>query len=398
MALAMALLLVPLFADIALALVGNLFARRRRGAAVRPIRLAVVLPAHDEQIQIAHTVQSLLEAGCVAARVAQTDDEDDEFLTKIFVVAHNCSDETAAQATAAGAVVMELNDRAARGKGAALRAGFAAASAAGANAFLVVDADSIASCNLIAAMRAALAAGEDVVQCRYELELPAEAPAFSRDRLRALAFRGINVLRARGRAAWGFSAGLFGNGFALSEEALKCVPYDADSICEDMEYHGRLVARGLRVAWVEDAYVLAEISRPGETQARQEARWEGGRLRVALDLAGPLLMAVLGGRWRAFGTFLEFFGLPTSRAVIGLMIAACVPVPWLQHFAGGCAVLLLLYVIGASWLGNEPGCDLAALCLAPAHILWKIVITPAVLVSSQRRAEWVRTGRGAERG
>ena len=63
--------------------------------------------------------------------------------------------------------------------------------------------------------RAALERGAAATQCRYELELPYSRRATSLERLRVLAFRGINVLRARGRAELGFSSGVFGNGFAV---------------------------------------------------------------------------------------------------------------------------------------------------------------------------------------
>ena len=124
---------------------------------------------------IARTVASLREADSAAP---------------IFVVAHNCSDATAAVAAQAGARVVELKNPTLRGKGAALRQGFEAALAAGANAFLVVDADSVASRNLLAATRAMLEAGAAATQCRYELELPATG----------------RPLRWRGCGRWPFAA------------------------------------------------------------------------------------------------------------------------------------------------------------------------------------------------
>ena len=91
-------------------------------------------------------------------------------------------------------------------------------------------------------------------------ELPSSRPATSLQRLRVLAFRGINVLRARGRAGLGFSAGIFGNGFAVADSTIERVPFTVDSICEDLEYHVRLVLARLRVEWVEEAYVHAPLA------------------------------------------------------------------------------------------------------------------------------------------
>jgi len=231
------------------------------------------------------------------------------------VVAHNCTDKTAAVAAGAGARVVELNHVMMRGKGVALRCGFEAARAAGANAFLVVDADSVASSNLIAATRTVLERGAAAAQCRYELELPSSRPATSLERLRVLAFRGINVLRARGRAGLGFSAGVFGNGFAVTDETIEQVPFTVDSICEDLEYHVQLVMARQRVAWVEEAYVHAPLAPVRSAQASQEARWEGGRMHVAARATGRLLAAIARGNWRVFEMLAEVWSLPISRGV-----------------------------------------------------------------------------------
>src|SRR4029079_12789273 len=72
----------------------------------RPFRLAVVIPAHDEADRIANTV----------ARVKEQVTDD----SQVIVIADNCSDATAANALAAGAVVWQRNDPDRRGKGYAL--------------------------------------------------------------------------------------------------------------------------------------------------------------------------------------------------------------------------------------------------------------------------------------
>jgi len=398
LAAAMAVLTAPLLADLAVCIAGNLRRERKADAAkVREIRLAVVVPAHDEEAMIARTVRSLLEAGCVpsASRTAEYTAAT-AWQVPVVVVAHNCTDKTAAVAAGAGARVVELNHVMMRGKGVALRCGFEAARAAGANAFLVVDADSVASSNLIAATRTVLERGAAAAQCRYELELPSSRPATSLERLRVLAFRGINVLRARGRAGLGFSAGVFGNGFAVTDETIEQVPFTVDSICEDLEYHVQLVMSRLRVAWVEEAYVHAPLAPVRSAQASQEARWEGGRMHVAARATGRLLGAIARGNWRAFEMLAEVWSLPISRGVLALILAACLPVHWLHGFAIAGAVLVLAYVLETVFLGDNPWRDFVALAGAPLHILWKLSITPLVLRQSRGGTEWARTQREAQ--
>jgi cellulose synthase/poly-beta-1,6-N-acetylglucosamine synthase-like glycosyltransferase len=378
----MALFATPLFLDLALCMAGNLFrARRPKAGLWRTIRLAIVVPAHDEEALIARTVASLKAADAAAP---------------IFVVAHNCSDGTAKAAAGAGAQVVELNNGKLRGKSAALRQGFAAALAGGANAVLVVDADTVVSSNLISATRELLEQGADVTQCRYELELPLSRAGNPLARLRALAFRGMNVLRARGRAGLGFSTGLFGNGFAVTAATLERVPFTVNSIAEDVEYHTYLVQAGVPVFWVEDAYVHAHSPASGAAQATQEARWEGGRFRVASRSTRRLIAAMLRGRWRAFETLADVWSLPLSRGVLALLLTLFLAVHWLHVFALVCAGIAVLYVIEAALLGDEPVRDLAALAAAPVYLAWKALITPLVLRQSRSRAEWARTKREAQ--
>jgi cellulose synthase/poly-beta-1,6-N-acetylglucosamine synthase-like glycosyltransferase len=201
------------------------------------------------------------------------------------------------------------------------------------------------------------------------------------------------VLRARGRAGLGFSTGLFGNGFALTAATLDRVPFNANSIAEDVEYHTKLVAQGVRVRWVGEAFVHAHIPTSGAAQATQEARWEGGRFRVASQATGKLVSAVLSGNWRALETLVDVWSLPLSRGVLALLLTAALPVHWLHVFALVCAAIGFLYVLESALLGAEPMRDLAALAASPLYLVWKAAITPLVLRQSRSRASWARTKR-----
>jgi cellulose synthase/poly-beta-1,6-N-acetylglucosamine synthase-like glycosyltransferase len=379
LAVVMALFAAPLFFDLALCIAGNLFkARRANGTILRSIHLAVVVPAHDEEQMIARTIASLQRA-------------DSE--TAIYVIAHNCSDGTARVAADGGAQVVELNDQKMRGKAAALRLGFATALAQGANAVLVVDADTVVSPNLISATRNTLERGAGATQCRYELEMPGVHGFHPLSRLRAMAFRGMNVLRAQGRAGLGFSTGLFGNGFALTSSVLERVPFNVNSIAEDVEYHTWLVEAGVPVYWVGDACVHGHSPTSGKAQATQEARWEGGRFRVASRATRRLVAALSHGHWRALETLTDVWSLPLSRGILALLLTGLIAVPWLHLFALACAAVAVLYVMQSALLGADPGRDLASLAAAPVYLLWKALITPLVLRQSRSRAQWARTKR-----
>ena len=374
---------LPLFADLFLAVAGNGMLALRGGIRSNAAQswdglLGVVIPAHNEAQMIAGTVRS------VAASA--------EGAVPILVVAHNCADGTAEAARAAGARVLELQDDGRAGKSAALRAGFLAARAMGCTAFAVVDADSTVSLGFVRAMQRGLAAGAQALQCRYEQT----GGVGTADRLRMLAFRGMNVVRGRGRAAWGCSSGIFGNGFVLTAALLDKVPYTASSIAEDAEHHAAMVALGERVQWVEDARVTAPLAATRAAHDSQEARWEGGRLRVGLSVAPRLLGALLRGNLRAAEALLAALSLPFSLGVVTALGCLALPVGWCRIYGIGCGMVSVLYLATAAQLGEQPEGEWRALLAAPAFVVRKLLLLPRIVAQAGKGAAWVRTGR--ERG
>ena len=352
--------------------------RREEDLSVEGYSLAIVIPAHNEEMLIERCVRSLLESAGPDAG------------GRIFVVAHNCTDSTAERARAADAQVLIYDDPAARGKGFALSHGFAQALASEADAVLVIDADSVVSKNLVPAVERLLANGADALQCRYEMESATEKASGG---LAALALRGFNVVRPRGRERLGLSAGIFGNGFALTRALLNEVPYGAYSVVEDLEYHINLVIAGKRVHFLEGALVSATLpaSRQGETV--QRSRWEGGRFHVARTWTGPLLKQVLRGRLRLAEPLLDVAGLPMAYGVFALLLALCMPLPAVRVYALASFAVIAFHVLVAASLGPDFLKTLGLLAMAPVYIVWKLCLLPAVLRGSRGKAAWIRTNR-----
>lgn len=376
-----AILSLPGTAELAFLTSGALLSRRAAAGPppdAPPLRLCVVMPAHDEAAGIADGVRGLLACGRGPHSL------------EVVVIADNCADHTAELAAAAGARVLERHDTERRGKGYALDHAFARLLPEGHDAFIVVDADTRVEPNFLAALADGFANGAAAVQCRYLVD---NAAASLRTRLMHIAWLAFNDLRPRGREYWGCSVGILGNGFGLARTTLEQVPFDAGSIAEDLEYHIRLVRAGGRVRFIPSTTVWSAMPTGGKAAAGQRARWEGGRFRMIAEHVPGLLREVLGGRFRLAEPLLELLLLPLAFHVL-LLLLALAP-PW---WPGRCYALAGLALVGghvatALWLGRAGWRDVAALAAAPLYILWKLTLGGKLLAFAKRNAPWVRTER-----
>jgi cellulose synthase/poly-beta-1,6-N-acetylglucosamine synthase-like glycosyltransferase len=337
----------------------------------------VVIPAHNEELLVARCVKSL-RASAVGTS------------TRIVVIAHNCSDQTAERARQAGAEAVVYDDRQARGKGFALLHGFEQVIASGTDGALVIDADSTVSQNLIQLASNALASGAEAVQCRYELDSTSSRP---RTKLVALAFRGFNLIRSEGRDRLGLSAGILGNGFAVRREVLEQTPYNALSVVEDLEYHLQLLISGKKVAFLKEAVVSACATTSADGDVTQRSRWEGGRAMVARRWMIPLARRMASGRLHLLEPLLDLSSLPLGYATAALLFGACLPLTWLRAYSISAFAIIGLHVVAAAWKGPSFSEDIRVLARVPGYILWKLWLIPHLLQGSRLNADWIRTQR-----
>jgi len=343
-------------------------------------RLAAVIPAHNESLNIANCVESL--AGCMCPQALTAFD--------IVVVADNCTDDTAIVARKAGARVIERIDQTRRGKGYALSYAFDRLAAETFDAFLVIDADTIVEPNLLAEVVKLLEGGVDGVQTRYGVLNP---EASIRTRLMNTALMAYNVLRPRGRERLGLSVGILGNGFALTSVTLAAVPYDAHSIVEDLEYSLRIVRSGRRIAFADGTTVRAMMPSAGRGVETQRARWEGGRFSMLAQNAPGLAREILHGRLELIEPLLDLLLLPLAFQVMLLAITATIPFAPARIYAliglllVGCHICAGIIVGGGSWR------DFAALMSAPLYMLWKLKMAPQIIRSASINTPWMRTER-----
>lgn len=380
----LALLTAPGTIELLLLTIGGVAPRKARNSKstlmTRPLRIAIVAPAHNEAEGIGRSVRSLLAC------------KPNEGGFSVVVVADNCTDDTATLARVAGARVLVRQDDERRGKGYALDFAFGVLLAEGFDAVIVVDADTIVEPGFVVEFDRLFRAGAEAVQCRYLVQ---NAQDSIRTRLMNIALSAFNVLRPRGRDRLGFSAGLFGNGFGLTARTLLTIPYTAVSVVEDLEYHLRLVRAGIRVVFADSITVKADMPTGGSGAKTQRARWEGGRVRMAINSVPSLLKDVLRGRLRMIEPLLDLLLPPLAFYLLLLLAALAVPFAPTRIYALLALALTAFHVTAAIFVGGGGLRDFTALAAAPFYIVWKAMLIPRLLRTARKDAEWVRTKRAS---
>ncbi|HEX3397409.1 MAG TPA: glycosyltransferase family 2 protein [Steroidobacteraceae bacterium] len=356
--------------------------------APRQFQFDVVVPAHNEAGVIERTIASL----------QRIDWPRDRF--RIWVVADNCSDATADLARAAGAHVLERHDTQLRGKGYALLCAFKESLAqAWAQAVVVIDADAEVSANLLAAFAARLALGAQAVQVHYGVRNP---HASWRTRLITMAKASFHIVRSRARERLGVSCGIRGNGWCVTHDLLKSVPYAAFSLTEDLQYGIDIGLAGYRVVYADEAHSDADMVSGEQVARKQRQRWESGRFQLVRTKTLPLLGAALKRRSAVcLDLAFDLLVLPLSYVVlnvIALILAAAALAAWQKGFYGwvwsgaACGLILGLYVLRGWQLSGVGAQGLLDLARAPGFLIWKVVL----MLKPHKSAEWVRTDRESD--
>jgi cellulose synthase/poly-beta-1,6-N-acetylglucosamine synthase-like glycosyltransferase len=341
-------------------------------------RIAVVVPAHDEQEAIAAAVASLAAAGS----------------ENTIVVADNCADATAERARAAGATVWERRDPERPGKGHALAWAFERIASDDADAIAVVDADCSVSENLLDALGARLAAGARALQASYMVLNPQDSPAAA---ARYAGYALANHVRPLGRATLGLSCGLTGSGMAFALDLLREHPWRAFDVTEDSEYHLRLVEAGERVEFVPEARVESAMPVTLAAAASQRERWESGGFELALRVARRLIAQGLARQdASALNAGIELLIPPQSLLLAANLASAAAAIALRAPLARRAAAFGIggqaVYVLGGLVLVRAPAGAYRGLALGPLLAVRNAGLY-ARLARGWRPGGWVRTPR-----
>lgn len=366
---------------------GSFLLRKKTDTSAAPLRIAVLSPAYNEELQIEGTV----------ARILASDYPRERF--DVFVIADNCTDTTAQRARAAGATVFERKDPVLRGKGQALDWCLQTHrnTLAKYDAIALVDADGIVDSRFLAEVSASLSHPDvKVVQGWYGVSNP---EAGWRAALTWAGFALINGLRPAGRCYWGGTADIKGSGMAFHSGLLLAYGWPAYSIVEDIEFSTRLLLDGILVYFNPDASVISEMPTTKQQAEPQRRRWEGGRLQTVRAYAPPLLKAFARTpRWRYLDMLLELCVPPLSLLVlveiVGVIVALFVGWPWAVVF-GLYLAATAGYVGAGLYQRRAPKEVWLGLLAVPLFLVWKIPLYLRLL-TGKKQETWERTRRIAE--
>ncbi len=313
-------------------------------------RIAYLIPAHNEEDVIADTVKNVLGG---------QDYPKDKF--DVFVVAHNCTDQTARIAREAGAIVLELNDPDPAHRMALypLKHGIEHIINITDNPYdLVVhlDADNHINAQFSSLMNDAYQAGVDFAR-PYEGAKNAAQNFFTKACTMFYVFESRYGSRVRERL--GLAAHVNGSGATMSVRMLKATGgYDCQTISDDAEYYFNRLLDGYKGHYVEDAVVSEDMPSSLKDTYNRNKRIGSG----SVALLKPKLSKLL----KKFFTSgdLSCLEVVMSYSFLFFTVLLCVwfPLYYIYHFT---------YLAFAAYGGMQLSLFTAALCQS---ILWNTLI------------------------
>ena len=247
-------------------------------------RFAVLVAAHNEHAVIGQLVDNLKELNYP------------KNLYDIYVIADNCSDDTAKIAGEAGAIVCERFDNEKKSKGYALEWMFdrlfeMEKSGTVYDAVAIFDADNLVHPQFLMEMNNRLMKGDRIIQGFLDAKNPYDTWVSGTF---AIAFWVIDHVSHLAKTNIGLSAVLGGTGMCITIDILKKYGWRATCLTEDMEFTMKSLAEGIKTTWAHDAIVYDEKPLTFRQSWTQRKRWAQGQF----DVAHRFIPKMLVEGWR----------------------------------------------------------------------------------------------------
>lgn len=244
----------------------GLFSTRKFPEAKKQHKYGILVSARNEEDVIVKLIESI-----------NNQDYPSE-LIKTFVVAHNCTDNTAAAARNAGAICYEFNDESKRTKGFALQFLFEQIKRdygiESLDGYLIFDADNLLKEDYMTRMNESFDASETVVTSYRNTK--------NFDDNWIAASYGIHWLRtirleSRAKSIFGLANRVQGTGYMFPSKLVKD-GWKYTGLTEDRYFCADIVTEGYKISYNDRAEFFDEQPTDIKTAMRQRLRWSKGHL------------------------------------------------------------------------------------------------------------------------
>ncbi len=228
-------------------------------------KFMAIIPAHNEEMVIRNLIKSL------------KDQDYSQDLYDIYVIADNCTDNTAQIAREEGAITLQRFDPEHKTKGAALSWFLKQKIEENADydAFCIFDADNVVDKGFLTAMNRKLNQGETVVQGYRDIKNPTDSWIAGGY---AIFYWMMNRFYHLARYNVGLSPLINGTGFMVRFDLIKPNGWNTKTLTEDIEFSLINIANGNKLGWATDAIVYDEQPVEFKASWTQRSRWTVGHL------------------------------------------------------------------------------------------------------------------------
>lgn len=356
-------------------------------------RYAILIAARNEEAVLPHLLDTL----------RQQDYPADCFT--VFVIADNCTDDTAEAARAGGAVVFERQDKVRVGKGYALNALLSEINARYSpdsfDGYMVFDADNLLAPDFISAMNRTFSDGYHIITSYRN------SKNYGDNWISAgygLCFLRDSCFLNHPRMLIGSSASVAGTGFCFAREVLEAAGgWNFFLLTEDTEFTADCILRGERIGYCGEAMLWDEQPVRFSQSCSQRMRWVRGYLQVLGKYGGGLVRGIFGRHgFSCFDMLMNTLPL-FALGIVGILLqtaalaaavinhAPVLPVLW-QGIWGTINSYLGLFAVGvlttfSQWskINTSPLRKLGYLFTFPLFVMTYIPISVAAVL---RPVEW----------